>query len=309
MSAGSSVQTATLDGHLTARVWGHAALAAVTVAGDFRLSVLGDLSRSATSEADRIVADRFALRVVGDAGTVDNAVLYETSRFDAKVDGLFRGVELDDLNLGRYGIRLDSGSDETLRVEVRGDGSVARVLTEGGELVDAGSGRLELVAPQEDLRVEAVVRGTGGATIAVVADAGGVLLARNVISEGTGRVEILAPEDRILFLSTPVTVKAGAGGSLLRAATNLNVSRVESAGSLLLESLTGYVGGIEPRSSPNLVMTDPTAVGEVRAVTGASLLGFSPVGYMRLVVSDVNLDQNFGFYQANNFFWLRGGSF
>ena len=309
MSAGSSVQTAPLDGHLTARIWGNAALAAVTVAGDFRLNVLGDLTRSATSEVDRIVAERFALRVVGDAGTVDNAVLYETARFDAKVDGLFRGVELDDLNLGRFGIRLDSGSEETLRVEVRGDGTVARVLTEGGELVDAGSGRLELVAPQEDLRVEAVVRGTAGATIAVVSTTGGVLLAENVLSEGTGRVEILAPEDRIRFLSTPVTVKAGTGGTLLRSGGELRVSQVESAGSLLVESLTGYVGGIEIRRTPNLVMTDPTTVGEVRAVTGASLLGYSPVGFMRLVVSDANLDRNFGFYQDNNFFWLRGGSF
>jgi hypothetical protein len=318
MAATAAVATGTASandsGVLEARVWGNAALADVEVAGNLLLLIQGNLTRTATTDTAYLQADSLQLRVLGDAGEASNAMIYSTNRFDARVDGLFRAVELDDLNLGRYGIRLDSAEGQELQVEVRGDGTIAKVLTEGGELVDNGSGTLVLRADAEDLEVRAVVRGATNANLEVRSVSGSLYLGSTIVTTGTGSLTVEALQGETIVIVDGTSLRAGTGGFSLTARDTVNVNRVFSDSTLEVESTAGYVGGIKFTSIPNLVITQGDALGVVRASTGASLLGESPIRQMRLILTDDEgneyLNRLFGqvFYN-NTASWLRGGTF
>jgi len=206
------------------------------------------------------------------------------------VNGVLHALERDDLNLGRYGIRLATGADETSRLAIEGDSTTAEIRSVGGSLVDEGAGRLEVVAASEDLLVSTPLRNSAGGTLVVSSSTANVTLAAEVTSEvDTGRVEVRAPLGTIDFSSASLRITGGTEGVLLFAGQSILVGRVESAGVLEVESTGSRVDGWEfPFNGANLISTSSVLDASVVAHTGADLTGsaLSGTGQMQLRIGE-----------------------
>lgn len=240
----------------------------MTVGGDLSLPVLeagglvairahGNISAAGLGTADHLLsADAIRLLAGGNLGAAGQAIITQTTRLDAEASGSAEVVELDDLEVGRYGLRLTN--------PVSGDAFVLLLDDPAASSLSSATGEVQVDG-------DFILRSNGTVT----------LQTRLINAEGNLFLEIgglqfaLAGAEPVLVAANGLLdLDVGAAG--LGEGLSLNAAQLTA----LIESgnFAALVEGDTEVTSDGVVLTDATGAVTLSVNNGSLTLGGAMIG-------------------------------
>ncbi|MCC5833380.1 MAG: hypothetical protein JJU20_01490, partial [Opitutales bacterium] len=212
-----------LNGRIHLRSGADMSLAKVSTNGLLNIQSGGNITTSAAGESDRgLTAGSLRIFAAGSVGTPSASIHADVGRIDVEAGQNLHFSQGAGMELGRYGLKVDTAVGEEFRIIVGG----GELSSAGGAIIDHGEGTFVLASTQEII-ITTVVRSENG-SIRIEAERilSGVAAEQGRIEALSGRVTLIA-QDGIGSIS---------GGAVYIDAAEL--SAITTNGTINIESLS-----------------------------------------------------------------------